>query len=111
MNDATRRVSDRILAELERLRAIYWDSLPSCTPNHERFRCQLFLQLERVAQNLQKREGGESCSVGEWFFDTYDLVNALALIKVMERDKEAYAIVEEACEALCEHYDEVVDVI
>lgn len=109
MSDIGRRVSDKIIAGLERLEARYWDSLPSYTPKHERFRCHLFLQLGRVAENLRKHECGEPCDIGEWFFDTYDLVNALALVKVMEQDKNAYSLIEEACEALCASYDEVVN--
>ncbi len=101
------RIAKALEDKLPKIMELYRRCLPNYTPAHNRFHCNMELQLYRIAENLKKHANGEVCDAGEWFFDTYDLVNALTLLEVIAKDKETHSLLINACKALSSGYDQV----
>lgn len=99
-------IAEKIEQSIPDLRLAYARNMPSYTPQHNGFKNNLVMKLERASQNLKRYGEGEKQNVGEWYFDTLDLVNALTLVNMMKNDEESYKLIEEVCETLCSEYDE-----
>lgn len=102
------QIAEEIEKRLQEFRLAYENHLPSYTPKHNGFKHNLGITLQRSATNIRNYANGKPYEKGEWYFDTLDLVNALALIEMMKSDEETKRIIEELCRVLCEEYDEAV---
>lgn len=89
----------------------YKKCMPTYTPPHDGFKNNLIMKLQRSAENIKAYSNGEEYNVGEWYFDTLDLVNALTLLEVMKQSEESYKLIEEVCKVLCEEYDKATESI
>lgn len=88
------------------LSAQYEKCMPRYTPNHDGFKNNLIMKLQRSAENIKKYCNGEAYDFGVWYFDALDLVNALTLIKLISDKEELGDLLNKFCEVLCVEYDE-----